>query len=52
MVDILQLKDPNALLKDPELYENAVGRFLSFLKKKEEHEESKTSICKDITITY
>ena len=26
IVDILQLKDPNALPKDPELYEKAVGR--------------------------
>ena len=49
---LLKLKDPNILLRSPELYEKSIGEFLQFLRDKNEDLDSLTAICKDITITY
>lgn len=52
MADILRLSNPSLLLDNPEYFESALGRFLTFLKEQKEREESASSICKDITIIY
>jgi len=52
IIDILRLTNPSDILRDPELFEEATGRFLSFLKNQEEEEKSFSAICRDLTITY
>ncbi len=52
IIDILHLSNPSDILRNPELFENATGKFLTFLKNENEEEKSFSSICKDLTITY
>ena len=52
MVEILRLANPNLIFEKKDLFEKAVTRFLTFLKNKDEKEETLSAICKDITITY
>ncbi len=52
MVETLRLSNPTELLSNSDLFEKAVGKFLHFLRSSEEKEDSLTSICRDITITY
>lgn len=52
IIEILHLTNPSDILRDPELFEDATGKFLTFLKKQHEEEKSFSSICKDLTITY
>ncbi len=52
IINILHLSNPSDILRDPELFEEATGKFLTFLKNQHEEEKSFSSICKDLTITY
>jgi c-di-GMP-binding flagellar brake protein YcgR len=52
MVDMLGLSNPIDLLNSPDLFEKAVGRFLSFLQSRGENLDSLAGICKDITIIH
>ena len=52
LVKTLYLTNPNELLQNSALFEEAVGQFLRFLKKGGESMDSLFDICKDITITY
>ena len=52
LIRTLNLSNPNQLLENSALFEQAIGDFLRFLKKKGESMESLSEICKDITITY
>jgi len=52
IIDILKLPNPNTILHDPDAFERAVGKMLTFMKQRNEDEESFFNICKDLTITY
>jgi len=52
MTKILRLSNPGLFLDNSRHFEDAIGRFLLFLRGKNELEESMASICKDITIIY
>ncbi|MCU0849138.1 MAG: hypothetical protein MUD12_14755 [Spirochaetes bacterium] len=50
MLGILRLGESNRFLTETALFEDGVGRFLGFLKDKNEPEETLESICKDISM--
>jgi c-di-GMP-binding flagellar brake protein YcgR len=52
IIDILKLPNPNTILLHPDAFEKAVGKMLTFMKQRNEDEESFFNICKDLTITY
>jgi hypothetical protein len=52
LANMLKLKDTINLLRNPELFESSLGKFLSFLREQEEEEESLHSISIDIIKTY
>jgi len=49
MLSILRLGESNRVLTETDLFEDGVGRFLGFLKDKNEPEETLESICRDIS---
>lgn len=52
LANTLKLKDSINLLRNPDLFESSLGKFLSFLREQEEHEESLHAISIDIIKTY
>lgn len=52
MAEFLRLSNPSEMLDKSDQFEQALGRFLVFLRDKGEKEESLAGICKDITIIY
>jgi hypothetical protein len=52
LANTLKLKESINLLRNPDLFESSLGKFLSFLREQEEHEESLHSISIDIIKTY
>lgn len=52
MVEILRLSNPLDFLKNAEHFDSAAGKFLEFLKGKNESEESLLSICNEITLIH
>ena len=49
---ILQLSSPKKLLEKPELFEKAIGRFLTYTRESGESEDTQCAICRDITTIY
>lgn len=52
LANTLKLKDSINLLRNPDLFESSLGKFLSFLREQEEQEESLHAISIDIIKTY
>jgi hypothetical protein len=52
IVQILKLSSPKQLLEKPELFEKAIGRFLTHIRESGETEETQCIICRDITTIY
>ena len=52
IVDTLRLADPMKIMEGPELFESAIGSFLTLLSEKHEKGESLAPICQDLIITY
>ncbi len=52
IITTLELSDPGDILDNSELFESAIGNFLSYLKSRQEREDSLAAICKDLIITY
>ena len=52
IVQILKLSFPRQLLEKPELFEKAIGRFLTHTRESGETEDTQLIICRDITTIY
>ena len=52
VVRILKLSYPKQLLEKPELFERAIGRFLTHIRESGETEDMQCIICRDITTIY
>lgn len=52
MVNILNLKNPNQIFENSEFFEDAIGKFLLYLREQHEKDETLAGICRDISITY
>ncbi|HSV96216.1 MAG TPA: hypothetical protein VLM75_04695 [Spirochaetota bacterium] len=52
LVHTLRLPDASMILENQGLFESAIGSFLAYLKSRGEKEDSLTSICRDLIITY
>lgn len=52
LVDILKLNDPNPILSEKNLYEKAIGSFLSYLSKTTQEGDTVIAICRDIIIIH
>ena len=52
LVNNSSIRDPNTIFTNPEIFENSIGIFLDYLKKRNEEAEALVNIGKDIIITY
>ncbi|MBP7735015.1 MAG: hypothetical protein KA369_03490 [Spirochaetes bacterium] len=52
LIDMLGLPRPMQFMENPELFEKAIGRFLTHTRGMGETEESQLLICKDLTSIY
>ncbi|MBN2161068.1 MAG: hypothetical protein JW807_16900 [Spirochaetes bacterium] len=52
LIEILGLSNPNRLLENPELFERAIGRFLTHVRSAGESADSLAMMCRDITTIH
>ena len=52
IVSTLRLGDPTRIFESSQLFESAIGNFLSYMQNKQEKEDALSSICRDIIMTY
>lgn len=52
LIHTLNLSDASVILENPGLFESSIASFLAYLKSRGEKEESLSSICRDLIITY
>lgn len=52
IIKILRLNNPVELINNPEFFEHAIGKFLNYIRKSGEQEESNAEMFKEIALIY
>jgi hypothetical protein len=52
MIAMLRLNTPVQLINNPEYFEQALGKFLDYVRRRGEKEESDTDMCREIALIY
>jgi hypothetical protein len=52
IIKILRLNNPVELINNPEFFEQALGKFLDYIKRSGEQEAVNAEMCKEITLIY